>query len=78
MGGGAAPRPASLVELDRLLERLESFGPRLRYIVELRVFEELTGREIAERLGCGTATVAREWNFARRWLEKELSPAVRL
>lgn len=37
------PGPASLVEIDRLLERLESFGPRLRYIVELRVFEDLTG-----------------------------------
>lgn len=72
------PGPALLVEIDRLLERLESFGSRLRYIVELRVFEDLTGEEIAQRLGCGTATVARDWNFARRWLEKELSLAVRL
>lgn len=73
-----APGPASLVEMDRLLARLESIGPRLRQVVELRVFEGMTGEEIAARLDCGTATVARDWNFARRWLEKEMSPTVRL
>lgn len=66
----------SLAEMDQLLDRLEWIKPRLRSIVELRVFEGLTGDEIAERLDCAPATVARDWNFARRWLEKELSAKV--
>ena len=32
----------------------------------------LMGGEIAQRLGCGPATVARDWNFARHWLQEEL------
>jgi len=39
-------------------------------VVELRVFEGLTREEIAEKMGCGTATVARHWSFARNWLEE--------
>ena len=34
------------------------------------MFEGLTREEIAEEMGCGTATVARHWNFARNWLEE--------
>lgn len=63
-----------LVEIDATLNRLESLNPRLRAVVELRVFEGLTGEQIAERLGCGPATVARDWSFARRWLQEELRP----
>lgn len=63
----------TLDETDALLARLEAIRPRLRAVVELRVFEGLTGEEIAGRLNCGPATVARDWNFARHWLEKELS-----
>lgn len=72
------PGPASLVEMDRMLARLDSIGPRLRRIVELRVFEGLTAEEIAARIECSPATVTRDWNFARRWLEKEMSQTVRL
>jgi DNA-directed RNA polymerase specialized sigma24 family protein len=39
-------------------------------VVELRVFEGLTREEIAREMGCGTATVARHWSFARNWLEE--------
>lgn len=63
----------TLDDTDALLARLEAIQPRLRAVVELRVFEGLTGEEIADRLNCGPATVARDWNFARHWLEKELS-----
>ena len=63
-----------LLQIDTALHRLESVNPRLRAVVELRVFEGLTGEEIAERLGCGPATVARDWSFARRWLQEELRP----
>jgi RNA polymerase sigma factor (TIGR02999 family) len=63
-----------LVEIDAALNRLGSLNPRLRAVVELRVFEGMTGEQIAERLGCGPATVARDWSFARRWLKEELRP----
>ncbi|MCL4853182.1 MAG: sigma-70 family RNA polymerase sigma factor [Bryobacteraceae bacterium] len=63
-----------LMEIDTALSRLEAVSPRLRTVVELKVFEGLTGVEIAQRLGCGPATVARDWNFARHWLQEELQP----
>lgn len=61
----------ALVEVEQALDRLASINPKLRTVVELRVFEGLTREEIAERMGCGTATVARHWDFARQWLEDE-------
>jgi DNA-directed RNA polymerase specialized sigma24 family protein len=39
----------------------------------MRVFEEMTGDEIAQQLGCSPRTVANHWTFAKRWLEKELA-----
>jgi RNA polymerase sigma factor (TIGR02999 family) len=68
-----AAHSGTLAETEVLLERLGNIRPRLREVVELRVFEGLTGEEIAARLNCGPATVARDWNFARHWLEKELT-----
>jgi len=61
----------ALAEVEQALDRLGSINPKLRTVVELRVFEGLTGQEIAERMGCGTATVGRHWDFARQWLEDE-------
>jgi len=60
----------SLVEIDDLLNRLAAINPALREVVELRVFEGLTREEIAREMGCGSATVARYWSFARNWLEE--------
>ena len=60
----------SLVEIDDVLNRLAAINPALRRVVELRVFEGLTREEIAREMGCGTATVARHWSFARNWLEQ--------
>jgi RNA polymerase sigma factor (TIGR02999 family) len=60
----------SLLEIDDVLNRLAAINPALRRVVELRVFEGLTREEIAREMGCGTATVARHWNFARNWLQE--------
>jgi len=70
---GGRPTEHSLLEIDDVLNRLAAINPALRRVVELRVFEGLTGEEIAEKMGCGTATVARHWNFARHWLEEALA-----
>jgi len=63
----------ALLDVENALDRLGGISPRLRTVVELRVFEGLTREEIAGRLGCGTATVARDWSFARQWLEVEFT-----
>jgi len=65
----------SLLEIDDLLNRLAAMNPALRRVVELRVFEGKTREEIARELGCGTATVARHWSFARSWLEEAFAGA---
>jgi RNA polymerase sigma factor (TIGR02999 family) len=63
----------SLLEIDDVLNRLAAINPALRRVVELRVFEGLTREEIAREMGCGTATIARHWSFARNWLEEAFS-----
>lgn len=62
----------SVAEIEVALSRLERIRPRLRAVVELKVFEGMTLEEVAASLNCSTATVTREWYFARHWLEKEL------
>ena len=71
--GPHADSQHSLVEIGHVLDRLGTINPALRRVVELRVFEGLTREEIAHELGCGTATVARHWSFARSWLEEALA-----
>ena len=62
----------AMSEIDSLLDGLATVDPQIRLVVELKVFGGLTGAEIAARLGCGTATVARYWSFAQQWLKREL------
>lgn len=64
--------PESLQQVEEALSRLEAIDPKFRTVVEMRVFEGLTGDEIAAQLGCSPRTVASYWNFAKHWLEKEL------
>jgi RNA polymerase sigma factor (TIGR02999 family) len=64
---------AALVEVEDALDRLGEIDPRLRTVVELRVFEELTVEETAQSMGCGHATVSRYWRFAREWLAREFA-----
>jgi len=62
----------TISEIEVALSRLETLRPRLRAIVELKVFEGMTLDEVANRLKCSSATVTRDWNFARHWLQQEL------
>jgi RNA polymerase sigma-70 factor (ECF subfamily) len=73
--GVAAPPSASLIELDRALERLTAIDPRRARVVELRFFGGLTVEEIAEILAVGPRTVDRDWRVARAWLRRELDSA---
>ena len=57
--------------MDEALNRLAAMNPQIRTVVELRVFEGLTGDEIAARMRIGTAKITRHWNFDRHWLADE-------
>jgi RNA polymerase sigma factor (TIGR02999 family) len=63
---------ATLQEIDDLLEKLGGIHPRLRSIVEMKVFEGLAVEEIAQRLEIAARTVARNWAFCKQWLREQL------
>lgn len=65
----------ALYQVEDALLRLGSIDPTLRAVVEMKVFEGLTGDQIAERLCCCRRTVGNHWNFAQRWLLKEWAGA---
>lgn len=65
----------ALAEVEDALSRLGAINPKLRTVVESKIFEGLTTEQIAERMTCGTATVERHWSFARRWLAQEFGRA---
>ncbi len=69
----AATGTESLQMVEEALSRLAAIDPKFRTVVEMKVFEGLTGDEIAAQLGCSPRTVATYWNFSKRWLEKELA-----
>ena len=66
-------RDRETLALDIALERLRSVHPRKAEIVMHRHFAGLSVEETAEALGISTATVKREWRFARVWLLRELA-----
>ncbi|MBI1760013.1 MAG: sigma-70 family RNA polymerase sigma factor [Acidobacteria bacterium] len=61
-----------LLALDQALTRLAAFDPQLARLVELRYFADLTIEETAHVLGLSPATIKREWQTARTWLQREL------
>jgi RNA polymerase sigma factor (TIGR02999 family) len=63
----------SLHFVEEVLTRLAAIDPKFRSVIEMKVFEGLTGDEIAAQLGCSPRTVASYWTFAKRWLERELA-----
>jgi RNA polymerase sigma factor (TIGR02999 family) len=65
---GATTAAADLLEVEQLLAKLAEMDAVLAQVVQLRVFDGLTREQIAERLGISVRSVARHWEFARRWL----------
>jgi len=65
---GATTADADLLEVEQLLAKLAEMDAVLAQVVQLRVFDGLTREQIAERLGISVRSVARHWEFARRWL----------
>lgn len=69
----SVPSPESLQFVEALLAKIEGVDPKLRTVVELRVFEGQSYEEIAGVLQCSTRTVGSYWAFARRMIETELT-----
>jgi RNA polymerase sigma factor (TIGR02999 family) len=73
---GIAPN-ADVIRLDDALQALAAEDDRKSRVVELRFFGGLTVDEIAATLQVSSKTVLRDWEFARAWLERELTRAGR-
>ena len=69
-----AEKDADLVALDEALNELAKFDERKAKIVELKFFGGLSVEETAEVLKISGVTVMREWQKAKAWLYRELSP----
>lgn len=61
--------------LDQALGDLEKIDAACARMVELRFFSGLNNDEIAEVCGSSTATVGRQWRFARVFLAQRLGVA---
>jgi RNA polymerase sigma-70 factor, ECF subfamily len=66
--GGLEQPQVDVIAVDEALGKLAELDPRQSRIIEFKFFTGLTTDEIAEVLGISTATVEREWKFARAWL----------
>ncbi|MEO8448561.1 MAG: sigma-70 family RNA polymerase sigma factor [Gemmatimonadota bacterium] len=67
-------RTLDMLVLDDALTRLAAADPRWAQVVELRCFAGLDVAEVAKVLDISTATVTRDWRFARAWLVDALHP----
>lgn len=75
-GSVAAPSgETDLVALDGALQSFAVSYPRQSEVVELKFFGGLEAREIADVLQVSEKTILRDWNFAKLWLQRELSGA---
>jgi RNA polymerase sigma factor (TIGR02999 family) len=68
----AVERPAQLVAVDEVLDRLAAEYPRQARVVELRFFGGYTEDNVAEILAISAETVKRDWRFARTWIGREV------
>lgn len=68
-----APIELDLLSLDEALKKLAEIDPRKAEVVELKYFGGQNNTAVARLLGLSTATVKRDWTFARAWLLKEIS-----
>ena len=66
-------RGIDLLALDQALHKLAEDDKRKALVVELRYFGGLSNEEIAKALQISVNTVTRDWDFARAWLNREMS-----
>ncbi len=64
---------AETIRLNDALDALAAIDARKGRVVELRFFGGLTVDETAAVLDVSAKTVLRDWEFARAWLQRELT-----
>lgn len=62
-----------VLSIHQALEQLAEIDERPVKVVECRFFGGLTLEETAKALNISTATVSRDWNMAKAWLNRELT-----
>src|SRR6185436_2479245 len=62
-----------LIKLDEFLTTLAKTDELKAKIIERRYFGGFTVEEVAKILNISTATVERDWRFARSWLKREMT-----
>ncbi len=65
-------RPEDFISLDEALQRLALINERHARVVECRFYGGMSIEETADVLGSSAATVKRDWEVARAWLNREL------
>ena len=70
--GAAGVCEDEILRVHESLEELAAIDDRLVKVVEMRYFAGMTEGEIAEALGLGVRTVARDWEKARLFLHASL------
>ena len=66
----------SILALDDALTTFSQVAPRQAKVVELRYFGGMKEEEIVAAMKVSPRTVRRDWDFARAWLLRELSPTI--
>lgn len=67
--------PGDIVDwlaVDQALNQLAQQDPATAKVVEMRLFSGLSVEQIAQVCGSSTATVGRQWRFARVWMATQL------
>jgi RNA polymerase sigma factor (TIGR02999 family) len=64
----------AILALDEALTAFSEIAPRQAKVVELRYFGGLAEEEISAVLKTSPRTVRRDWDLAKAWLRRELSP----
>ena len=72
---GSSVRSDEVLALDEALEQLARHDPRASEVIVYRYFGGFSVAETAEALSVSESTILREWQFARAWLQQELSRA---
>ncbi len=72
---GELPAQGDLVDwlaVDEALTELAEADPKCARVIELRLFSGMSVEQIATVMASSTATVGRQWRFARSWLAERL------
>ena len=67
-----AGNDAEILSVHEAMEKLAAYDERKAELVKLRYFAGFSLEESADLLGISTRTAARDWDFARAWLHREI------